>query len=198
LSNEEKAKRDIEAQKKKAAFFARDPYTFDPIEDWVWNEYESSVKVDLDQFIDDHRNCAFFIGTDSQNYPKSNRCIFTSVLIAYTHGKGGAIARHTDKRPMIPIEALSARLTTETQRSIELCKYLESRLFDLSVEDGLEDEDFYNVKNIVGISIDVNNDSKYKSGRYKDMLVGMVVGYGYEALVKPDSWAASSVADNRC
>jgi predicted RNase H-related nuclease YkuK (DUF458 family) len=197
LSNEEKAKKDTAALKAKEEFFSRDPYTFDPIEDWIWREYESSTSIDIDNFIDMNKNCAFFIGTDSQNYPKSRKCVFTSVLIAYTKGRGGAIARHTDKRPMIPIEALSARLTTETQRSIELCKYLENRLFDLSFEDELDDKDYYN-NNIVGISIDVNNDSKYKSGRYKDMLVGMVIGQGYEALVKPDSWAASSVADNRC
>jgi predicted RNase H-related nuclease YkuK (DUF458 family) len=98
---------------------------------------------------------------------------------------------------MIPINALSGRLMTETQRSIDLCRYVEQKLFDLSIEDELEDDKFY-TKNLVGISIDVNSDAKYKSGRYKDMLVGMVVGSGYDAYIKPDAYAASAVADSRC
>jgi len=112
-------------------------------------------------------------------------------------GKGGRIARYVDKRPMIPVEALSARLTVETQRSIELCRYLEEKLLDFSVEDDRAPSDCY-TNNIVGISIDVNNDDKYKSGRYKDMLVGMVVAYGYECFIKPDAWASSAVADKKC
>ena len=162
------------------------------IEDWVWRKYESSHVVDLAEFVEKNKECLFFIGTDSQNYSKSKKCVFTSVIIAYRLGKGGSIIRHTDKRPMIPVEALSSRLTVETQRSIEICKYVENKLFELS------DEENSYIENIVGISIDVSSDLKHKSGRYKDMLVGMVMAYGYNALTKPDSWASSTVADRKC
>ena len=175
----------------------KDAYTFDSFDKWIWRKYETDHILDINEFISKNRDCLFFIGTDSQNYPKSKKCVFTTVLVAYRKGKGGTIARHVDKRPMIPVEALSARLTVETQRSIELCKYLEDRLFYLSLEDNLSDDKYY-TKNIVGISIDVNNDSQHRSERYKDMLVGMVVAHGYSAFIKPDAWASSKVADNKC
>lgn len=181
----------------KKGYMSKDPYTYDPFEQWAWRKYETNHALDIDEFISTNKDCLFFIGTDSQNYPKSKKCVFTTVLIAYRMGKGGRIARHVDKRPMIPVEALSARLTVETQRSIDLCRHLENKLFELSIEDNLETEEMY-TKNIVGITIDVNADAKYKSGRYKDMLVGMVVAYGFPCFVKPDAWAASSVADNKC
>jgi len=107
-------------------------------------------------------------------------------------GKGGACIRYVDKRPKIPKEALSARLTVEVQRSIELCKLLEMKLFDRS-----DNKNEY-WKTIVGVTIDCNKDIKHKSARYKDALVGMVVGHGYNAFIKPDAWAASTVADAKC
>ena len=194
--NKAKAKSNEEVlmiKAKKEAFKKKDPFSFDPFDTWVWRKYESSQESDVDKFIEDHKECLFFIGTDSQNYSKSGKCVFTSVIIAYRMRKGGAIIRYTDKRPMIPVEALSARLTVETQRSIEICQFLENKLLDLSEK---YEEDYTN--NIVGISIDVSSDLKNKSGRYKDMLVGLVMAYGFTALVKPDSWASSTVADRKC
>ena len=190
-------KKEKEKVDKHVSYRDKDPYTFEPLAKWVWQKYETSHKLDIDEFISKNRDCLFFIGSDSQNYPKSKKCVFTTVLVAYRMGKGGCIARHVDKRPMIPIEALSSRLTVETQRSIEICRYLEDKLFELSIEDKLSTKDMY-TNNIVGISIDVNGDKKFKSGRYKDMLVGMVVAYGYECFVKPDAWSASKVADKKC
>lgn len=185
--------------KKKIHKVYKDPYTFDPVQDWTWMEYEGSLKVDPIAFIDMHRNRLFFVGTDSHSYPKSRTCVFTSVIIAYDYdrvnktGHGASVIRFTDKRGIVPKEALSAKLTVETQRSIEICKMLEERLIELS-----DDENDY-MGNLVGVSIDCNCDEiKGKSGRYKDVLVGMVIAYGWKAFIKPDSWAASTVADAKC
>ena len=196
-----KAKDRIQAVKVKVrpAYLDRDPYSFDPIEDWVWHEYESSKTASVIDFIDKYyKNSNWYIGTDSQQYSKPQRCIFTTVLIAHHYDKdsgmgcGGSVIRYIDKRPKIPLEALSARLTVEVQRSIEICKFLETELLNRS-----DDKNDY-WKNIIGISIDCNKDLKNKSARYKDALVGMVVGYGWNAFVKPDAWASSNVADRSC
>ena len=190
----------IASQKtKNKAYLEKDPYSFDDFEKWNWTKYETSDPVSIDEFIDTNRDHLWFIGTDSQQNGKHKRCTYTTVLIAYDYdhemgcGHGGTIIRYVDRRSMIPLEALSARLTLETQRSIELCKYLENRLLYLSEEDG---EDY--ISNIVGISIDVNAQDIHKSCRFKDALVGMVVGYGYRAFIKPEAWAAASVADKKC
>ena len=195
--------RDKKAERKVPDYMAKDPFQIDPIAEWVWRKYETSHVVDPAEFIAKYRNRYFFVGTDSQNYPKSKKCVFTSVLIAYDYdpemgcGHGAIAIRYVDKRPMIPVEALSARLTVEAQRSIEICKVLEDKLLELSIEDGLDDENSYS-HNFKGVTIDVNADAKHKSGRYKDMLVGLVLGYGYNAIIKPNSWASSSVADRKC
>jgi len=162
-------------------------------------QYESNKKMDPIAFIHEFKDRLFFVGTDSQSYSKSGTCVFTSVLIAYDYdretetGHGATVIRYTDKRAIVPKEALSAKLTVETQRSIEICKMVEEQLIELS------DEENDYMQNLVGVSIDCNYDEvKGKSGRYKDMLVGMVVAYGWKAFIKPDSWAATTVADARC
>ena len=39
-------------------------------------------------------------------------------------------------------------------------------------------------------------DPKHKSNKFKNTLMGYVSGCGFECRVKPESFAASSVADN--
>ena len=196
-----KAKRNkaVTKPKRKAKKVYRDPYTFDPVSEWAWKSYEGNKKMTPVDFINEYKDRLFFVGTDSQSYSKSGTCVFTSVIVAYDYdreagtGHGATIIRHTDKRAIVPKEALSAKLMVETQRSIEICKLVEEQLIDMS-----DDEHDY-MSNLVGVSIDCNYDEvKGKSARYKDMLVGMVVAYGWQAFIKPDSWASSSVADKKC
>jgi predicted RNase H-related nuclease YkuK (DUF458 family) len=37
---------------------------------------------------------------------------------------------------------------------------------------------------------------RFKSSAYVQELVGLVVGQGFKALIKPESWAASHAADH--
>ena len=154
---------------------------YSPIEEWKWRQYDGKHKADLDEFIAKHRNDLFFIGTDSQSYSKKNVTVFTTALIAYTMHKGGSVILHRDRVPRM--EHLRQRLLMEAMRSLEIAWYLNERIPSES---------------LIGIHLDVNQSLKYKSGQYKDELVGLVVGQGFKALVKPDSWAANSVADSRC
>lgn len=168
------------------------PYSYDPVETWVWRSFSGPQIMDFNEFVNNYKTWEFFIGTDSQCYSRSKICVFTTVLIAHNPYRGGAVIRYTDRRAFVPFEALSSKLIAETQRSIEVCKRLEEKLIELS------DENNDYSKNIVGVSIDVNKDNIHASGKYKETLVGMVVGHGYRAFIKPDAWAASSVADSKC
>jgi len=159
----------------------RDAWSWDPIVEWKWRRYDGKRKADLDAFIEEHKNDMFFIGTDSQNYSKKNQCVFTSALIAYKMRKGGAIITHRDRTPLMP--ALRQRLLSEAMRSLEVAWYLDQKVPS---------------KSIIGIHLDVNSNLKYKSGQYKDELVGLIMAQGFAALVKPDAWASSKVADSRC
>ena len=154
---------------------------YPPFTDWKWKRYDGP-KADLDEFIEDRKDQMFFIGTDSQNYLKRKKiCDFTTVLIAYQMGRGGAVLTHTDR--VACMDSLRQRLLLEAMRSLETAWYLDSKV---------------NSDNIIGIHLDVNSNLRYKSAKYKDELVGLVAAQGFNALIKPDSWAATTVADSKC
>lgn len=148
---------------------------------WDWKTYDGHNVVNIKDFMDFKKDCEFFVGTDSQNYRKGKKhCIFTTVLIAYSRGKGGSIIIHTDKTPYM--EHLRQRLLLEAMRSLETAWYIDSAIKKTSA---------------VTIHLDVNGNLKYKSALYKDELVGLVMAQGYKCIHKPNAWAASSVADTK-
>ena len=155
---------------------------YKPIAEWKWTNYEGKRHFEsLDQFVLENKDNYFFIGSDSQNYKKSRQCVFTTVVIAYTRGRGGRVALHKNKIGYM--DNLRQRLLMEAMRSLEVAWYMDKLIPRES---------------IIGIHLDVNQNLKFKSGKYKDELIGLIVGQGFKALVKPDSWAASTVADSRC
>ena len=157
---------------------------------WVWRAYDGKKSRDLDEFVKLNSDAQFYIGTDSQQH--GAKCTFTTVLIAYRMGKGGAIILHSDKTPRYP--ALRQRLLMEAMRSLELAWYLDRKI---------------SADTFMAIHLDVNDNLKWKSGKYKDELVGMVMGQGFvsgrdktslsnrRVYWKPDAWAANSVADRK-
>ena len=152
---------------------------YPPFISWEWKSYDGKNKVDPVEFINKHSDAQFFVGTDSQNYRKGKRlCVFTTVLIAYRKGKGGSVILHSDKTSYM--EHLRQRLLIEAMRSLETAWWLQTKI---------------NNESIVTIHLDVNENLKYKSAQYKDELVGMVMAQGFNAAWKPNSWAASGVAD---
>ncbi len=117
------------------------------------------------------------IGTDSLQTGRFTQ--FVTVLVLLTvkedgRGGGGRVAYTRDV--VQRINSLRDRLTKEVWRSLELAMQLEG--YDLTVH------------------IDANPSEKHKSSKYLQELVGMVVGQGFKALWKPDSWAATHCADH--
>lgn len=184
---------------KKESVSKDDQYNIKPFESWVWKKYDLEQIVDFKDFIRSNKRKLFFVGTDSQQRPKYRSCIFSSVLVAWDYdelagcGHGATAIRTHDKKKIFPIEAISSRLMSEVLRSIEICKALEEELLEISLEEG-----FDYTGNFKGVTIDVNQSPMYKSGKYKDALVGMVMSYGWNVLIKPDNMTASKVADRKC
>lgn len=147
-------------------------------EHWRWNNFDGTAIVNIDEFISNHMENYFFIGTDSQNYKKNNQCVFTTVLIGYKMGKGGQIISHTNRTMFI--DALRQRLMLEAMMSLELGWYLSSKV---------------SKDKLITIHLDVNQSTKFASGKYKQELVSLVASQGFKVIVKPDAWAASTAAD---
>lgn len=113
------------------------------------------------------------VGTDSLQTGRFTQ--FVTVLVILTPMKGGRVAY---VREVVPrINSLRERLNKEVWRSLDVAMNLPDSL-DLTIH------------------IDANPSEKHMSSKYLQELVGLVVGQGFKALWKPDSWAATHAADH--
>lgn len=142
-----------------------------------WRTLREEVVPDIGQFVKDAASAGqdVHIGTDSLQTGRFTQ--FVTVVVVLTPQKGGRVAY---SREVVPrIQSLRERLLKETWRSVDLGLQLTGAVpGDLSVH------------------IDANPVVTHKSSQYVQELVGLVVGQGFNALIKPDSWAASHAADH--
>ncbi len=121
------------------------------------------------------------VGTDS------NASAFSQFVTAVTIlrvGNGGRYFWTKSEKIFCP--TLRDRIYKEAMQSITFTQELKSRL-----KDKLGEESFWDNK--ISVHIDVG-----RNGPTKDLIegvVGMVKGYGFEAIIKPDSFCAFVVAD---
>ncbi len=116
-------------------------------------------------------------GSDSQ---MRESIIFVTAIIIHRVGKGARYYFHKQKHRYM--ESLRQRIYYETFLSLEVASRLSGKL----------SENGYAAMN-VEIHLDVG-----ENGDTKDIIrevVGMVIGSGFDARIKPDSYGASKVAD---
>ncbi|KKN27681.1 hypothetical protein LCGC14_0862120 [marine sediment metagenome] len=116
------------------------------------------------------------IGTDAQKHGKF--LDFVTAVVVLDPGKGGRVfyCKTREKH----INSLQHKLFTEVGLSLEiaqaLCEHIDA--------------------DQIQVHVDANTNLKWDSGKYHQQLAGMVVGSGFKAVLKPDAWAASHVADH--
>ncbi|MDK2985846.1 MAG: uncharacterized protein PWQ96_1488 [Clostridia bacterium] len=118
------------------------------------------------------------IGTDSQT-TNSGTCFVTAIIV---HQVGKGAIYYYRKKSQRKITSLRQKIFFETSLSLETAGKITGRL----AEKGHEELN-------VEIHIDIGT-----KGETKELIrevVGMVVGSGYNAKIKPDSCGASKVAD---
>ncbi len=119
------------------------------------------------------------IGTDS--HPGIEESVFVTAIVIYRVGHGGRYFYHKKKVAMR--SGFKKRIFHEVSRSLNVA----SKITDyISVDSATSNMD-------IEIHIDVGQNGP--SSEIIREVVGMVVGSGYDALIKPDSYAASNVAD---
>jgi uncharacterized protein len=143
----------------------------------MWKTLNEVRIPDVLQFVQDASKDgqAVHIGTDSLQSGRFTQ--FVTVVVILTPRKGGRVAY---RREIVPrITSLRERLLKEVWKSVELGLQLSPLVVgDLTVH------------------IDANPVVAHKSSQYVQELVGLVVGQGFKALIKPESWAASHAADH--
>lgn len=119
------------------------------------------------------------IGTDS--HPGIEESVFVTAIVIYRVGHGGRYFYHKQRVGMK--SGFKKRIFHEVSRSLKVA----SKITDyVSIEDSTS---------ILDIEIHIDVGENGPSSKIIKEVVGMVVGSGYDALIKPDSYAASNVAD---
>ncbi|HAA89749.1 MAG TPA: hypothetical protein DCE07_04135 [Peptococcaceae bacterium] len=140
-----------------------------------WEE----VVTDLLDYITSDPDFSYkiIIGTDSHLREETH---FVTALIAHRVGKGARY--YYSRRVRQKIENLQQRIFYEAALSLELA----SKLTQSLAERGFSDLD-------IEIHLDIG-----PNGETKELIrdvVGMIVGSGFDAKIKPESCGASKVAD---
>jgi predicted RNase H-related nuclease YkuK (DUF458 family) len=122
-----------------------------------------------------------FVGSDSQRNSKKKNVVYVTCIVLYKKAKGGKIflAKETERYAI----SLKERLMNEVWRSLQTSFELQ-KVLPPNVE--------------IVVHVDVNTKKIHKSADYCQELVSMVVGQGFKCRVKPDAFAAQSVADRFC
>lgn len=137
------------------------------------------VFEDIINFIKEmpEANYKLIIGSDSQL--REETCFVTAIII-HREGKGARYYYSRERQRVT--KSLRQRIFYETSRSLSVA----SRLAEKLAENGHADLN-------VEIHLDIG-----ENGPSKELIrevVGMVVGSGFDARIKPYSYGASSVAD---
>ena len=154
--------------------------------------YNDSLKrhIDFDELVKEivkyintqpKSNYLITVGTDSEG---SNDTELVTAIAVLRIGNGGKYFWTKSEKIFCP--TLQDRIYKETMQSITFIQELKSQLRDC-----LGEEFFWDNK--INVHIDVG-----KQGPTRDLIdsvVGIVKGYGFDAVIKPDSFCAFVLAD---
>ena len=125
-------------------------------------------------------NGTLYVGSDSQFY--NTGVILTSAIIL--HGadgqKGGRYFVNRRKLKPEAYRILAVRILAEAEQTIDIATRIVEEVPDIKIE----------------LHVDVSNTDKNEAtSNLAKMVIGYVVGNGFDCKVKPDAFAAASVAD---
>ena len=121
-----------------------------------------------------------YVGSDSQ--PHNGGCILSSAIVL--HGAEGQQGGHyfitREKITSKGMTVLATRILAETEKTIRIAHDIVHLFPDIKIE----------------LHVDVSNtDKKAATSNLASMVVGYVTGNGFTCKIKPEAFAAASVAD---
>ena len=136
---------------------------------------EETLFIDIPIFDD---KLKFYIGSDSHSV--NNKTIFSVVLVVLNKGKGGFgyYKRIFDNNIITTKQKLFQETYYAVELAIKINPYLES--IGYKIEE---------------IHTDLNPNPNFLSSSMINQCLGYIKGMGFVGRTKPNSWAASSVAD---
>ena len=114
------------------------------------------------------------VGTDAKN--RGFHTDFVTVVAVLDPGRGGRVFYRRVRHPRM--KSLAQRLFREAELSLETALQIHPEV----VQD-------------ITVHVDANEDQRHRSSKYVQALSGMVLGHGFQVMVKPNAWCATHVAD---
>lgn len=145
----------------------------------------SGERISFEEIIDvisEHNNAHGKISVGADSFIKKQDCIFSLAICLYgaSEQNGG---RYFIKRTNIDkrnYPDMLQRILAEVQKSVELALHLTKLIPVLDIE----------------VHLDVSAaDKNNGTSKFADMLTGYTKGAGFNCKIKPDAYAATSVAD---
>lgn len=135
-----------------------------------WDEAKEYIK-------NTPQSSTIYIGVDSQNH-QDITSFGLAIVVHIESSKGGHIFVEVSK--MKRIKSIRERLMKEVEIVVEASM----KLIDLIGTRGFQ------------VHLDLNPNPKHKSNEIIKEAIGYVTGQGFKCAIKPDSWAATHVADS--
>jgi predicted RNase H-related nuclease YkuK (DUF458 family) len=125
------------------------------------------------------KNGKVYIGSDS--FIQKKFCVLSSVICLYSEYErsGGIYFYSRENLLKKDFPTLTQRLIHEATNSIELGMGISEEIPNVKLE----------------LHLDVNSDRRAASNKLADSLSGYVKASGFDCKIKPEAWAASTIAD---
>ena len=144
------------------------------------NKYVSFEDIAVDIQNHSKNGGTVYIGTDSQII--RNQCIFSTAIVL--HGAndqvGGNFYIRRQKFGSKIYSTLLERIYSEVESSVQIAMKIIKNCPKVDIE----------------LHLDISGSDKgEKTSKFADMLMGYAKGVGFECKIKPDAFAASTIAD---
>lgn len=130
---------------------------------------------DIISLIDDE--CEIFVGSDSQL--SSGSWLFASVICLYWPGRGGRYFFQRGRRSKSTYSCLEDRLLSEVYDSVMIADQIRQSKPNLQIN----------------VHADIASSAGNKSNKVAKLAQSYISGMGFSASIKPDAWAAATIAD---
>lgn len=152
----------------------------------VFRTRDGIVIEDIASYVKDwttkHPDSEVYVGCDSQEV--GDKINYVTTVCMYEFGKGAHVihCKEVVKRPpkMDPLANMHPKLWAEVMKSVEVADTLKG------------------VQKKITVHVDYNSKQGEKSNQLYDAGIGYAKSRGYDAVGKPEAFAATSAADNYC
>lgn len=142
---------------------------------WLDPNGSPSQLSDIISLIDD--GCDVFVGSDSQR--NSDCWIFATVICLYWQGRGGRYFFRRKRLNHATYSCLEDRLLSEVYDSVMIADEIRQTKPNLQIS----------------VHADIGSSASNRSNKIAKLAQSYIIGMGFSAAIKPDAWAAASIAD---